>query len=74
MKRFRVVWAKSGKEIDWSDYPTLKWEWAKHLIYCDIDCFAVTEDGILILMDDCGNTAYPPVGWFKVIWEDGDSD
>lgn len=42
-------------------------EWAKHLIYCDIDSFAITEDGHLLLIDDCGNIAYCPVGRFKVV-------
>ena len=41
-------------------------EWAKHLVYCDIDTFAVTEDGKLILLDDCGNVAYCPDGRFEI--------
>ena len=41
--------------------------WAKHLIYCDIDCFAITENGDLILLDDCGNIAYPPIGRFVIV-------
>lgn len=44
-------------------------EWAKHLIYCDIDTFAITEDGNLILLDDCGNCAYCPCDRFTVIFE-----
>ena len=44
-------------------------EWAKGLIYCDIDCFAMQEDGNLILIDDCGNFAYPPEKRFKVVLE-----
>lgn len=45
----------------------LKEEWAKNLVYCDIDCFAICEDGALVLMDDCGNVAYCPAERFKVI-------
>lgn len=41
-------------------------EWARHLVYCDIDCFAITEDGTLILIDDCNNVAYPPADRFTV--------
>lgn len=44
-------------------------DWAKHLIYCDIDTFAITEDGNLILMDDCGNCAYCPYGRFTVVFK-----
>lgn len=42
-------------------------EWAKNLVYCDIDTFAVTEDGRLILIDDCGNIAYCPAGRFEIV-------
>lgn len=45
-------------------------EWAKHLIYCDIDTFAITEDGNLILLDDCGNCAYCPHDRFTIIFEE----
>ena len=41
-------------------------EWAKRLVYCDIDCFAITEDGTLLLIDDCNNIAYPPRDRFTV--------
>ena len=47
----------------------LEEEWAKGLIYCDIDTFAITEDGNLILMDDCGNCAYCPCDRFTVVFE-----
>ncbi len=44
----------------------LEEDWAKNLIYCDIDCFAICEDGSLLLMDDCGNVAYCPTDRFEV--------
>ena len=44
----------------------LEEDWAKNLIYCDIDCFAICEDGSLRLMDDCGNVAYCPTDRFEV--------
>lgn len=42
--------------------------WAKNLLYCDIDVFAVDEEGILILFDECDRFAYPPEGRFIVEW------
>ena len=67
MIEFTVIDNKTG------DYPdceriALKEDWAKHLIYCDIDEFAITESGLLILMDDCGNCAYPPPDRFTVVF------
>ena len=44
-------------------------KWAKHLVYCDMEGFAVEEDGTLILLDECGNVAYPPKGMFEIIWD-----
>lgn len=34
--------------------------WASNLIYCDLDSWVISEDGVLALTDDCGNIAYPP--------------
>ena len=41
-------------------------EWAQNLIYCDMDGFCISEDGNLILMDECGNYAYCPEDRFEV--------
>ena len=41
-------------------------EWAKGLVYCDMESFAIEEDGTLMLMDECLNTAYCPEGRFQV--------
>ncbi len=47
----------------------LKEDWAKHLVYCDMDGFVVNEYGELILMDECGNYACPPdLSRFKLEW------
>ena len=35
-------------------------EWAKDLCYCDMEGFALTEGGSLILLDECGRYAYCP--------------
>ncbi len=58
-----------------NDYPrtdeiALTEEWAKNLIYCDIEGFYIGEDGALILVDDCGNTAYCPPDRFDVVFDD----
>lgn len=45
-------------------------EWAKGLMYMDIEGFAMLEDGNLILADECGNFAYCPEGRFKVALEE----
>lgn len=41
-------------------------EWAKDLCYCDMEGFALTEDGCLILLDECGRFAYCPPDRFTV--------
>ena len=41
--------------------------WAKNLIYCDIEGWAIEEDGTLIVVDECGNFAYPPQSRFKIV-------
>ena len=42
-------------------------EWAKGLCYCDMEGFAVEEDGTLILLDECCKLAYPPEGRFEIV-------
>jgi hypothetical protein len=49
----------------------LKEDWAKVLVYCDMDGFATMEDGSLILMDECGTYAYCPPDRFRVVWANG---
>lgn len=66
---FTVVDTKTG------EYPDVckiarKEDWAKDLIYCDIDSFAIMEDGSLILTDDCGNVAYCPKDRFEIVGEE----
>lgn len=43
-------------------------EWAKHLMYCDMEGFAISEDGELLLLDECGGVAYCPADRFKVVY------
>lgn len=41
-------------------------EWANGLVYCDMDGFAINEDGMLILQDECGNYRYCPHDRFSI--------
>lgn len=57
------------------EYPNLelialKEDWAKGLIYCDMEGFAVDESGNLVLLDECGNMAYCPPDRFTVVEEE----
>lgn len=65
IKGFTVIDTKTGKYPDIENI-ALKEDWAKDLIYCDIEGFAIQEDGTLILSDECGNYAYCPLGRFKI--------
>lgn len=70
IRSFRVIDSKTGKEADTYEI-ALHEDWAKHLIYCDIDGWAIGDDGSLMLLDDCLRAAYPPDRErFKVVWED----
>lgn len=70
IRSFRVIDTRTGNEADTYEI-ALHEEWAKHLIYCDIDGWAIGDDGSLMLLDDCLRAAYPPDRErFKVVWED----
>lgn len=62
---FTVIDTKTGK------YPDLEKiafeDWAEGLCWCDMEGFAILEDGHLILADECGKFAYCPTGRFEVI-------
>ena len=67
--KFKVFDNKTGKEADtWNI--ALNEEWAQSLIYCDMEGFAITEDGNLVLMDECGHVVYCDTERFKVVFED----
>lgn len=55
--KFRVIDKKTGKEADPYEI-ALHEEWAQGLVYCDMEGFAILEDGSLILLDECGNFRY----------------
>ena len=67
--RFTVIDKKTGKEAD--EYKiALKEAWTKDLIYCDMEGFALLQDGTLILADKCGRFAYCPADRFEIVFED----
>lgn len=64
--QFIVLDTQTGLEPDF-EYICKNEEWAKNLIYCDIEGFFIGEDGQLVLADECGNFAYCPHDRFEVI-------
>ena len=66
--KFKVIDNKTGKEPNFENI-CHEW-WAECLLQCDVDQFAVTEDGHLLLIDDCGNMVYCPKDRFTIIKED----
>ena len=65
---FCVFDKKKNKEADCYKI-ALKEDWAKCLCYCDMEGFAITQDGMLILLDECGKYTYCPDNRFKVVAE-----
>ena len=66
---FRVIDPKTGNEPIFDGNHICKEKWFKEsgLIPFDLDVFAITENGNLILIDDCNNIAYVPNGRFDVV-------
>ena len=63
---FDVIDTKTGEYPDlWKI--ALKEDWANGLMYCDMEGFAIEEDGTLLLLDECGKHAYCPEGRFKIV-------
>lgn len=53
MKPFKVIDALTGKEAD-IEKIALSEDWAKRLVYCDMEGFFIGQDGqSLILADAC---------------------
>ena len=63
--KFKVTDMKRGKEADIGKIALCE-EWAKGLMYFDMEGFAILESGELILTDVRGNFAYCPKGRFRV--------
>ena len=67
---FAVIDNETGKEADPHQIANDE-EWADSLIYCDIEGFALLENGSLILLDECGNYEVCPADRFTVVFEEG---
>lgn len=67
--QFKVIDKRTGKEPIYDGNHIFKEKWFKqsNLIYCDLDSWCISEDGYLILTDDCGNVGYPPSDRFEVV-------
>lgn len=66
---FTVIDTKTGEYPDIWEIATSE-DWAKDLMYCDMEGFAIDQDGLLVLMDECGSYRYCPEGRFEIVWED----
>lgn len=66
---FTVIDKLTGKKPDLEKI-ALTEEWAKGLVYCDMEGFAVEQDGTLILLDECGAYDVCPEGRFEVCYTD----
>ena len=66
---FKVIDKRTGKEPIYDHNHLFKEKWFKqsNLIWCDLECWFIGEDGQLILADECGNFAYPPADRFEVV-------
>lgn len=67
--KFSVIDNQTGEYPDLYKI-ALKEEWAKGLMYCDMEGFSINEDGQLILSDECGKFVYCPSDRFTVVFED----
>lgn len=68
--KFEVIDKKTGERPDLYKI-ALKEKWAKDLMYCSMDGFGFTQEGILILMDGCGKYEYCPENRFEIIKKEG---
>jgi hypothetical protein len=66
---FKVIDKKTGKEADIGEI-ALKEDWAKGLMYCDMEGFAITQDNHLILLDECGKYEFCSSDRFEIIPKD----
>lgn len=66
--KFKVIDNKTGGEPDLGGI-ALNEEWSHRLIYCDMQGFAITDEGGLIMLDECGNYEFCPQGRFTVVME-----
>ena len=62
---FVVIDKRTGKEAN--EYTiAMHEEWAAGLTYCDMEGFAISQDGTLLLIDECGVYRTCPYDRFEV--------
>lgn len=68
--KFYVIDRKTRNEAD-IEQIALKEEWASDLMYCDMEGFAILEDGRLILCDECGKYSFADMDRLEIVWING---
>ena len=69
-KTFHVIDKTTGKEADPYEI-ALNEDWAKSLCYCDMEGFAILEDGTLILADECDRFEFIQENdRFEIVWDE----
>lgn len=63
---FDVIDIKTGEYPDLEKI-ALSEDWARNLMYCDMEGFHIDEDGTLYLADECGAFSRCPYDRFKII-------
>ena len=63
--RFEVIDNNTSKEANLYDISNEPWV-HDHLMYTDIEGRSITQDQLLILLDECGNYVYAPVDRFII--------
>lgn len=67
---FKVIDNKTGGEPNLEDIVlNEEWAYSSNLIHCDMEGFAITDSGDLIMLDECGNYEFCPQGRFTVVQE-----
>lgn len=65
---FAVIDKRTGKEAN--EYTiAMHEEWASGLTYCDMEGFAISQNGSLLLIDECGVYRACPYDRFEVVSE-----
>ena len=68
-RKFIVIDSNTGKEADELTIALYE-KWANSLCYCDMEGFAILQDGSLILCDECGRFEYCDMERFKIVFEE----
>ena len=55
---FTVVDTRTGKPAD-DEWVAINEDWARGLIYCDMEGWYVSEHGEIALLDECESCRYP---------------